>query len=109
MWKYLDIKTISSALIVAAIVSIGSIWGNSKLLDYKFGQLEQAIGILQVEKVDKVLVERLNTEIVGLKIEKADRLLVESKWIELKSGLLDVQQDMKYLIRLHISATNSKR
>lgn len=102
MWKYLDIKTITSALIVAAMVSAIGIWGNSKLLDYKFEQLGREIGVLRLEKVDKAHVDRLNTELLILKSEKADRALVEAKWIELQAGLIEIRGDVKYLVRLQI-------
>ena len=103
MWRYLDIKTITSALIVAAIVSAIGIWGNSKLLDYKFDQLACEIGTLKVGKVDKSLVDRLNSEIILLKAEKADRALVEARWLELRAGLIEMQGDMKHLIRMHMA------
>lgn len=102
MWKYLDIKTITSALIVAALVSAVGIWGNSKLLDYKFEQLGREIGILKVEKVDKILVDQLKFEVVSLKSEKADRALVEAKWMELQAGLIEIRGDVKYLVRLQM-------
>ncbi len=107
MIKYLDIKTVLSALIVAALVSAVGIWGNSKLLDYKFEQLSNEIGILKSEKVDKVFVDQLKFEIVGLKSEKADRALVESRLNELQKGIAEIQGDVKYLVRLRMDGKKS--
>ncbi len=95
MWKYLDLKTITSALIVAALVSGVGIWGNSKLLDYKFVQLEAAICILKAEKVDKAHLERLNLEVGTLKYEKADKALVEVRLLELQKGIAEIQGELK--------------
>ncbi len=108
MIKYLDIKTIVSALIVAAIVSVVGIWGNSRLLDYKFEQLALEIGSLKVEKVDKVLFDRQTSEILVLKSEKADRALVEAKWTELQKGIAEIQGDVKYLVRLRMDGKKER-
>ncbi len=108
MLKLLDVKTITSALIVAAIVSGIGILGNSKLLDYKFDQLGREIGILRSEKVDKALVDQLKTEIYVLKSEKADRILVEAKWLELRAGMIEIQGDLKHLVRMHMDGNKRK-
>ncbi len=108
MIKYLDAKTIVSALIVAAIVSVVGIWGNSRLLDYKFEQLALEIGSLKVEKVDKVLFDRQTSEILVLKSEKADRALVEAKWTELQKGIAEIQGDVKYLVRLRMDGKKER-
>ncbi len=102
MVKYLDTKTIVSALIVAAIVSVVGIWGNSRLLDYKFDQLALEIGSLKTAKVDKILFDRQTADIQILKSDKADRVLVEAKWMELQAGINDIRGDMKYLVRLQM-------
>ncbi len=102
MIKYLDIKTIISALIVAAIVSAVGIWGNSRLLDYKFDQLALEIGSLKTAKVDKLVFDSTVAEIRILKAEKADRALVEAKWTELQKGIAEIQGDVKYLVRLRM-------
>ncbi len=102
MIKYLDIKTIISALIVAAIVSAVGIWGNSRLLDYKFEQLAQEIGSLKIAKVDKTIFDKQTADIQVLKSDKADRVLVEAKWMELQAGINDIRGDVKYLVRLQM-------
>ncbi len=109
MIKYLDIKTVLSALIVAALVSAVGIWGNSKLLDYKFEQLSNEIGILKSEKVDKVFVDQLKFEIISLKSEKADRALVEVKLIEVQKAITEIQENVKYLVRLQMGNKRTDR
>ncbi len=108
MIKYLDIKTVVSALIVAAIVSIVGIWGNSRLLDYKFEQLTNEMGQLKINKVDKAIFDRQAADILVLKADKADRVLVEVKLFELQKGIAEIQGDVKYLVRLRMDGKKER-
>ncbi len=109
MIKYLDAKTIISALIVAAIVSVVGVWGNSKLLDYKFDQLSQEIGNLKIAKVDKTIFDKQTADILVLKADKADRALVESRLNGLQVGIAEIQGDLKYLVRLQMGNKRTDR